>query len=202
MGEPERARAVVVPDLDPARAPVEVSFHERLAATPPSAEIRGVFFSMVQRAIEEEEPPHRRVSGTMRRDYAMYPVRGYLRFVYSAAIARSEAPERAIERWSAHAMRHLLASGIAHVFLRRADHAPFALLHRLERSRALFASYGEWHVSGHDGDVTITLRDEWIWIREAWVPAIASIFEALDRAPPRIDCTLTGPFDARVRVRW
>src|SRR5262249_10187103 len=118
------------------------------------------------------------------------------------AAARGETAEHAIERWSANAMRHLLSSGIAHVFLRRADHTPLALLHRLERSRALLASYGQWRVTGREGDVTITVCDEWGWTREAWVAAIASVFRALDHAPPRIECVLASPFDAVVRVRW
>ena len=184
------------------RASFDLSFSERLEATPPSAEIRGVFFAMIERAVEAEQPARRRVSGTMRREYAMYPVRNYLRFVQSEAAARGETPEHALERWHAHAVRHLLSSAIARVFLHRSDHRPLALLHRLERSRALLASYGDWRVSGDEGDVTLAVRDEWIWIREAWVPAIASIFDALDRAPPRVECALSSPFDARIRVRW
>jgi len=132
----------------------------------------------------------------------MYPVRSYLQFVQNEASARGLTPEQALARWNARAMGHLLTSAIARVFLPRADHTPLALLHRLERSRALLASYGDWRVGGREGDVTIVVRDEWIWIREAWVPAIASIFEALDVAPPDVECVLSTPYDARVRVRW
>lgn len=180
----------------------QLSFAERLDATPPSAEIRGVFFHLVERTMEEESPELRRASRTLRRAYAMYPVREYLSFVHSAACVNDATPERAVERWHARAMHHLLGGGIARLFLRRADHAPFPLLRRLERSRALLASYGEWRVGGREGDVHIEVRDEWIWLREAWVPAIASIFGALDRNAARIDCELEGPFAARIRVRW
>jgi hypothetical protein len=197
---PERAQGGAVRATTCASA--ELSFAERLDATPPSAEIRGVFFAMVERAIEEEAPSRRRMSRTLRREYAMYPVRGYLRFVQAEAAARGDTPENAIERWNAHAMRHLLSGSLARVFLRRADQTPLAMLHRLERSRALLAGYGEWRVSGHEGDVTVGVRDEWVWIREAWVPAIASIFDALDLAPPRVELALASPFDARIRVRW
>jgi hypothetical protein len=187
------------------RAAGDPSFAERLEATPRGAEIRGVFFAMVERALEEEEPSRRRVSRTMRRAYVMYPARSYLQFVQNEAAARGQTPEQALLRWNARAMRHLLTSGVARLFLRRADHTPLALLHRLEQSRALLASYGDWRVSGREGDVTLVVRDEWIWIREAWVPAIASIFDALDprgAALPKIECVLSSPYDARLRVRW
>jgi hypothetical protein len=197
---PERAHPGNV--ISAQRAPSDPSFAQRLEATPHGAEIRGVFFAMIERALEREEPSKLRVSRTLRREYAMYPVRSYLQFVQNEAIARGQTPEQALARWNAHAMRHLLTSGIARVFLRRADHTPLGLLHRLEGSRALLASYGHWQVSGREGDVTIVVHDEWIWIREAWVPAIASIFDSRECALPQIECTLSSPYDARVRVRW
>lgn len=197
--EPDRALRGVVQGRNGAH---ELPFAERVAATPPSAEIRGVFFHLVQRAMEEEQTTPRHASREMRREYAMYPARGYLRFVQAAASARSNDVERTIERWHARAMHHLLCSGVARLFLRRADYTPLGILRRLERSRALLASYGEWRVGGDEGDVHIEVRGEWVWIREAWLPAIASIFPALDRSAPRIDCELYTPFSAAIRVRW
>ena len=101
-----------------------------------------------------------------------------------------------------HAASLLLASSALKHFVRLRDRDPWVMIQRLERSRALISSHGEWRVHGRRGDAIIEVRDELVWLDSAWTTAIASIFPALELPRAEVTCSLQGPFDGTIRVRW
>lgn len=183
----------------------EVELAKRVRDTPRDAELRGVFFRMLDHALREDPSASAWFAsqyGGSFRAYLSYPLHGYLLRVDAAARLLGPTIALGIERLHARAAEVLATTSIAKLFLRPEDFRPFQLLQRLDRSRALLANYGEWRVEGREGDVTIVVRDEYLWLREAWVPAIASIFPALGLPPARVDCELDGPYSGRLRVQW
>lgn len=134
--------------------------------------------------------------------YAMMPVREYLERVHAAGALVGPTPEEGIARLHARAASFLLDQPVFRMFVTPRDREPLHLLERLERSRAMVASYGRWRVHGVRGDVTITIADEWVWIGPMWCSLIRSVFPACRAPEPLIERTGADPWSATVRVRW
>jgi hypothetical protein len=175
----------------------------RLAAIPASAEVRAVFLQIVSAALHDEpraawlarfgKPPP---------SYTMMPVRSYVERVAEAALLCSPSLTTGLAHLHGRAMGMLFAQPGADLFLTARDRHPGRLLERLEASRTLIASYGDWRVT-LDGPRTasIVVRDEYVWLDLLWTPLLASIFPACG-LEGEIECELDGPFSGRLRARW
>jgi hypothetical protein len=182
--------------IDPSR---DRDLQRRIAAAPIDAEIRAVFLQVLDDGARREElsvPKAKRPRG-----YASLPVREYLAIAHQLGTALGPTPEAGITRLHANTARFFLEHPGARLFISERDWDPFVLLGRLERSRSMMASYGDWRVSGKRGDVVIAIRDEWIWIEAMWCSVIRSVFAAAS-VEGEIVCEHEGPFSAVVRVRW
>jgi hypothetical protein len=199
-----RLRLVTAPELESHGTSLQDrDLAERIAAAPAGAEIRGILFRMIDDAVARDP---RAASWAARagrhRGYAMYPLAEHLARVALAASTIGPTFELGLARLHAGAVTFLLAQPAARIFFDARDREPFALLRRLEVSRALLATYGRFVVEGRRGDATVTIEGEPLWIEHAWVPMIRSVFPALGRPPGEVDCELDGRFAGRVRVRW
>lgn len=180
----------------PTPLPRDLELDARLACAPSSAEVRGVLFRLVEHVVPSV------AQGAEIRGYAMYPLRDYLVRLHRAASASGPNVHAGLVRIHARAVTFLLGVPAARVFLGPKDRAPFALLERLERSRALLASYGDWRVSGRAGDVSIVVRDEPVWLDAVWCTMIRSIFPACGVPGGDVELDPDGPYAGRIRVRW
>lgn len=177
----------------------ERDLSRRIAAAPIDAEIRAVFLQVMDDAVRRE-----RVAITLPkrpRGYASIPVRQYLAIAHQLGAALGPTPEAGIERLHADTARFFLDHPGARLFVSDRDRDPFVLLGRLERSRSMIASYGDWRVSGGRGDVVIEIRNEWLWIDAMWCSIVRSVFATAALAA-EISSELDGPYSAVVRVRW
>ncbi|MGZ6083373.1 MAG: hypothetical protein ACXWUE_07895 [Polyangiales bacterium] len=175
----------------------------RIAAIPATAEVRAVFLRVISSALPEEafvswvsrfgQPP---------RAYTMIPVRDYIERVAAAALLSSGSLGAGLAQIHARAVGFLLAQPGMELFLSARDRHPVRLFERLESSRSLIASYGDWRVTldGRQG-ATIVVRDEYIWLDLLWTPLLSSIFPACG-VQGEIECDLDGPFSGRLRARW
>jgi hypothetical protein len=177
----------------------ERDLERRMAAAPIDAEIRAVFLQLIDDAARRELRSI--VTPKRPRGYTSVPVRQYLAAVHELGAALGPTPEVGIAKLHARAASFLLDHPGARLFVSERDRDPFVLLGRLERSRSMMASYGDWRVAGRPGDVVITIRDEWVWIDAMWCSVIASVFDAC-RIAGEVVHEAEGPFAATVRVRW
>jgi hypothetical protein len=177
----------------------ERDLERRIAAAPVDAEIRAVFLQVIDDAVRREG---RTIATPKRpRGYSSVPVRNYLKELHDLGALVGPTPEAGIARLHARTASFLLDHPGARLFVTARDRDPFVLLGRLERSRSMMASYGDWRVSGRRGDVVITIRDEWVWIESMWCSVIASVFEACSTTGEVVH-EPEGPFSSVVRVRW
>lgn len=171
----------------------------RISAAPIDAEIRAIFLQVIDDAVRRERPamtlPRRP------RGYSSIPVRDYLAIAHQLGAAFGPTADAGIARLHARTATFLLSHPGARLFVSERDRDPFVLLGRLERSRSMIASYGDWRVSGRRGDVTISIANEWLWIEAMWLSVIRSVFEVC-AVQADVTCELESPFAATVRVRW
>lgn len=179
----------------------------RVAATPAHAEVRAVFLQVVEDALRDEPRAH--AAWTSRyartpRGYAMVPVRDYLARVDAAAalVAPTTSADVAIARLHARAVTFMLDHPGARLFLGPRDREPRVLLERLERSRTLLASYGDWRVQARRGEAVIQVREEWIWLDAVWLPVVRSVFPACGVRDYEVTFTPHGAFSGELRARW
>lgn len=207
-GAPERAYALRVPGRlgVPTPIPRDLELAARLESAPASAEIRGILFRLVTHALrqglEGHGDAHAALHDDEHRGYAMYPLRDYLLRLHRAATAIGPGLTTGLARLHARGASFLLAAPAARIFLGPRDRTLFALLQRLERSRSLLANYGHWRVSGRPGDVSIVVRDEYVWLDAVWCPLIRSAFPACDVPAGEVELDPDGPWSGRIRVRW
>ncbi len=168
------------------------------AASEPRAEIRGVFFQIMEVALRDDA----RGSGTRHRSYGMYPLGEYLTRAEELSASIGPTCDRALIELHRTAASFLLSHPGARLFLGARDREPHVLLQRLERSRSLMASYGHWRVHGGRGHVTIAIRDEYVWIEEVWATIVRSVFPHLGIDRATVTVHLDGPFDGVMEVRW
>jgi len=173
----------------------------RCAATPADAEIRAIFLHAVDHGFARETGRSVATHGRPR-GYSMVPVRSYLEEVHALAASLGPTAEAGLARIHTHVGAFLLGHPGARLFLTDRDRDPMVLLGRLERSRSLMASYGEWRVSGTRGDLAITVRNEWVWLDAMWSTVIASMFPACGLPPAHLETILDSPFSGTIRVRW
>lgn len=171
----------------------------RIAAAPIDAEIRAVFLQVIDDAVRRERPAI--ILPRRPRGYASLPVRDYLAIAHQLGATFGPTPDAGIARLHAHTATFLLSHPGARLFVSERDRDPLVLLGRLERSRSMLASYGDWRVSGRRGDVTISIANEWLWIEAMWLSIIHSIFEVC-AVRGEVACELESPFAATVRIRW
>lgn len=172
----------------------------RIAATPVDAEIRAVFLHVIDDALRRES---RALPMPVRpRGYTSVPVRQYLADLHEAGSLVGPTPEAGIARLHASTASFLLDHPGARLFVGPRDRDPLVLLGRLERSRSMLATYGDWRVGGRRGDVVITIRDEWVWIDAMWCSVIRSVFGACGVSDGEVLHESDGPYAATVRVRW
>lgn len=175
---------------------------QRIAATPADAEIRAIFLHVADEAFAREAPTRAALIGKRPRGYAMLPVRSFLEEIERLGAALGPTPEAGIARLYANTASFFLDHPGARLFVTARDRDPMVLLGRLERSRSMMASYGDWRVTGTRGDLTVTIRNEWAWLDAMWCPIIRSVFPACRASLGQVELTLENPFCATVRVRW
>jgi hypothetical protein len=181
----------------------ESDLARRIAATPAGAEIRAIFLHAADDAFTREAPG--RVSSIKRvrpRGYAMVPVRSFLEELHELGAALGPTAEAGTALLHANTAAYLVNHPGARLFVTARDRDPMVLLGRLERSRSIIASYGDWRVTGTRGDLLVTVRNEWVWLESMWLPLIASVFPACGLPPADIEAKLESPFNATLRVRW
>lgn len=178
----------------------ERDLERRISITPIDAEIRAVFFQVIDDVLRREAV--RCTIPKRPRGYASVSVQHYLAAVHELGALVGPTPDAGIARLHARTASFLLNHPGARLFVSERDRDPLVLLGRFERSRSMLASYGEWRVSGRRGDVAIAIRDEWLWIEPLWCSVIRSVFDACGVECGEIVCDHEGPFAAMVRVRW
>ena len=171
----------------------------RIAAAPIDAEIRAVFLQVMDDAIARERPSRPRPRRP--RGYASVAVRDYLKICHELGEVMGPTVDAGIARLYARTATFLLDHPGARLFVSARDRDPFVLLGRLERSRSMMASYGDWRVSGRRGDVVVSIANEWLWIESMWLSVIRSVFDACS-VEGEVICESESPFAATVRVRW
>lgn len=178
---------------------------QRLAAVPPDAEIRGIWF----RAIEDEL----RRRG-LRDQYAaafpkrpdsllrMYPATEYLTCVaYAGALVAS--PERLHEGMYAISLGNaryfagtLLGRGMMHLLSRRDPHR---IAEQAVASKRHTTNYGRWYVASEGPrHIEIALEDEFVWIESTLLGAAAGTFEVIPGA--RCEAKLHDRFNGSIFV--
>lgn len=177
----------------------ERELSRRIAAVPIDAEIRAVFLQVVDDQVRRAAIP---IALPKRpRGYSAISVRQYLRTIHNLASALGPTVDAGISYLHANTAGFLLDHPGARLFVSQRDRDPLVLLARLERSRSMMTSYGEWSVEGCRGDVVIRIRDEWIWIESMWCSVIRSVFRACS-VEGEVVCESESPYSATVTVRW
>jgi len=180
----------------------ESELARRIAVTPADAEIRAIFLHVADEAFAREAPTRVALLADRPRGYSMVPVRSFLAEITRLGAALGPTPEAGITRLFANTAPFLLDHPGARFFVTARDRDPMVLLGRLERSRSMMASYGEWRVTGTRGDLLVTIRNEWVWLESMWCSIVRSVFPACGVRDGEVELTLENPFCATVRVRW
>ncbi len=180
----------------------ESDLARRIAATPADAEIRAIFLHAADDAFALEAPMRSSFARKRPRGYAMLPVRTFLEEIHVLGAALGPTPEAGIAHLHGNTASYLLNHPGARLFVTARDRDPMVLFGRLERSRSMMASYGDWRVTGTRGDLVITIRNEWVWLDSMWLPILESVFPACGVRGGELQTTHESPFNATVRVRW
>jgi uncharacterized protein (TIGR02265 family) len=179
----------------------------RLAAVPPWARVRGVYFraalqELTRRGLRPafdkafEEPE--------RATFTLYPVTDYLvRIAYAGTLITS--PERV------HEGLHELFRGNAHYFaqsllgrglLRLIARDPVRQLHQAIKSKRAVSNYGRWSVIAEEpGMVEVLHEDEYVWIESALAGGALGGFEACG-VYPSIELRMRDAYNGSVIFRW
>lgn len=194
--------------VDLERGFAALGLESRLADTPATAHIRGLFFRLAEQALAERSKNlvtvWRAASGARSRwSFRMYSTRDFLREQAVAAVLLDpDDPGGALRRmWTSTPRLSPLIR--ADGFMRYlTGNEPMRALTWLENNRGMMCDYGDWWVepTGTNG-ATFHYQDEYTWIEHCHVGGVEGTLRRCG-VSPAITAELDGRYCGRLLIRW
>lgn len=182
-----------------------VDLHRRLEAVPKSAAIRGVFFHMIEAALQRHGLATMRAwtnEKTPRRTFKLYPVHDYLRAFATAAALIDPDPARGMAEIFSDGSRFFASTWFGQAFRQFFRPDPVPALLWIERSRDHLANYGNWRVEQRGPNrLVLHMFDEYIWIQDAHRGGCEGLLLACG-VTGSVQAQLDGPFQGRLEICW
>lgn len=194
--------------LNLAQGFAELEVDQRIRDTPANAHLRGVFFNLAERALEEASADLLAVWRVMvgaqhRWAFKFYPARDCIREHATAAVLLNPTdPGDALRRmWSTTPRFSRLLR--AERFVRYlTGNDPGRALHWLERNRGMMCDFGAWRVDITGPRAAIFhYVDEYLWIAHAHRGGVEGTL-ALCGVSPRISVELDSRYKGRLQISW
>jgi uncharacterized protein (TIGR02265 family) len=186
----------------------DLDLEERLRQLPESAQIRGIFFRLLEQDLakrglkESASWGWEKVLGEQPRSYRLYPMRPLL--VAYADAGALVSPERGeglrdifrrnclpyAESWFGQGLKRFLQPDLLRA------------LRWIEKCRDHFCDYGRWRLeSDAPGRATLHMVDEYLWIEWAHRGGCEGLLDACG-VVGEVTAELDGPFEGRLQIRW
>lgn len=180
----------------------------RLADTPPTAAVRGIFFRLAEQCVAERSKQlvtvWRAATGArFRWPFRMYSAREFIREQAVAAVLLDPThPGDALRKmWMAtpKLSPNIRAEGFMR-YLTGKD--PMQALTWLEQNRRMMNNYGDWWVVPHGtNSATFHHRDEYTWIEHCHVGGTEGTLRRCG-VVPTMSFELDSPYCGRVHASW
>ena len=189
--------------VDLGSAAEQLDLENRVAAIPPTACIRGVFFHLLREEMRRrrlEMPAVSRLTERTR-SYGLYPARDLCRaFAYAGALVRANAEEGIRELFTA-SVKYFASTWYGRAFARFLHPDPLLALRWIERSRDYVANYGRWRLEVRGPQHAVFhMFDEYFWMH-AHRGGCEGLLAAC-RVQGEVHAELDDPFNGRLDIRW
>lgn len=180
---------------------------ERLKAVPPSARVRGIYFSSVERELERRgliDGYRDHFSDDRISKLATYPLSEHIvRLAWAGALVASrERLHEGMREISRANSTHFMNSLLGRALLRVLSRDPIRLTEQGLAARRQTNLYGSWKLVRHGPTcIAVEYRDEYVWIESAVAGAALGTFEACG-LHPRIDTQLIDRFNGSTTLTW
>lgn len=200
-----RHRGVTV-DLE--RGFSALGVEQRLADTPPTAQIRGLFFRLAEQAVAERSKEllvvWRAASAARPRwPFLMYSARDFIREQAVAATLLNPVDPGAALREMWRVTPRLSPAIRAEGFMRYLTrNEPMRALTWLSSNRRMMCNYGDWWVvpTGSNSAV-FHYRDEYTWIEHCHVGGVEGTLTRCG-VSPAVSVELDSPYCGKLLIRW
>jgi len=178
----------------------------RLAAIPPTAHTRGVFFNLLRDDLARRRlldiPDLRRLLGRHQKSYGYYPTRDLVEAYAIAGAIVNPDPLDGMRQLFTASPTYFASTWFGRAFARYMRPDPRSALAWIERSRDFMADHGRWRVEirSHDHAV-IHMFEEYFWIDGALRGGCEGMLIACG-VEGEVRAELDDPFNGRLDVRW
>jgi uncharacterized protein (TIGR02265 family) len=192
--------------VDLAAASKRIGLDARLAAIPPTAQSRGIFFNMLRDDLARLRllgaPEIDRVLGKPRRSYMYYPTRELVEVCGIAGAIVDSDPLEGIRQLFAGTATYFSSTWYGRAFARYLRPDPKAALSWIERSREFVANYGRWRLEIRGaGHAVFHMFDEYLWIEAAQRGGCDGLLRACG-VEGEVIATVDDLFVGRLDIRW
>ena len=193
-------------DLESAYARLDLE--TRLLDTPPTAEIRGLFFNAIERAAARHgrgtlEAWRRECRPSRRWPFRSYNMRDYLRELAAAAVLIDpESPNEAIRtiwRGAPEEAPSIRAEKFVRYLMGK---DPMRAFRWLGNNRSLFCNYGDWRVEQvGPAHALFHFWDEYLWIETAHRGGAEGALRTFG-ARGEVTAELSSAYEGRLHIKW
>ncbi len=180
---------------------------ERLAAIPPSARVRGIYFRSLKRELEHRDLLARYFeffSEQRRGAMAYYPLSEFsLRLACAGALVASPAElHRGMHDLGRTNSSYFAQSLLGRAIIRFLSKDPIRLSEQGLAARRQSCSYGHWElVRRGPTEIEMRYENEYLWIESYVAGAAQGTFEACG-VTPILETRLTDRFNGSTLIRW
>jgi uncharacterized protein (TIGR02265 family) len=183
-----------------------LDLRNRLAAIPPTAHSRGVFFNMLRDDLARRRlldvPDLRRLLGGAQKSYGYYPTRDLVEAYGIAGAILNPDPLEGMRQLFTDAARYFSSTWYGRAFARYLRPDPRAALSWIERSRDFIADYGRWRLEIRSpAHAVIHMFDEYFFIEAAMRGGCEGLLIACG-VDGEVNPELDDRFNGRLDVRW
>jgi uncharacterized protein (TIGR02265 family) len=192
--------------VDFVKADAALDLARRLADVPQTANVRGVFFNLIEHELARrglaDATAARRILGSPRKSFALYPTRDLLVAYAHAGALIDEDPAAGIRAIFFGTASYFAATWYGRAFQRYLRPDPADALRWIERSRAHIADYGHWRLEQRGpGHAIFHMVDEYFWIDSAQRGGCEGLLHACG-VRGEVTAELDSRFCGRLDVRW
>jgi uncharacterized protein (TIGR02265 family) len=194
----ERAIALVAPHCD---------IVERIAAVPPSARVRGLYFRSFEEVLQgfgKAELYREYFADDQWSMLRMYPLRDYLirLAVAGAALCSPERVHQGMLEVGRTNATTFAGSLLGRTMLRLLSNDPVRLTEQGLAARRQTFQYGQWRIVRHGPQsIEMVYREEYIWIESAIAGGAIGTFEACG-IKVDLETKLLNRFDGSTLIHW
>ena len=198
--------AVTSVSVDLPVATERLDLRNRLAAIPPTAHSRGVFFNMLRDDLARRRlldvPDLRRLLGGAQKSYGYYPTRDLVEAYGIAGAIVNPDPLEGVRQLFTDTATYFANTWYGRAFARFLRPDPRTALSWIERSRDFVANYGRWRLEIRGPEHAVFhMFDEYFWIESAQRGGCEGLLIACG-VDGEVHADIDDRFNGRLDVRW